>query len=61
MAREFSVEGRFDELCRGPLHLNVFDDDRDEGGTYDRLGEGYAFLGKHALGLGQSTKLAIKI
>ena len=33
------VTGNFDELCRGPLRVCVFDDDTDEGGTYDRLGE----------------------
>ena len=54
------MHGDFDELCRGPLRVAVYDDDSDErGGKYDRLGEGAVNLRRHPLIHGLPVSLSV--
>ena len=51
----FEIRGSFDELCRGPMRLNVFDE--DAGGKYERLGDKTIDLRRVPLGTGRSVAL----
>ena len=59
---QYAVHGDFDELCRGPMRVAVFDDDSDEhAGKYDRLGEGAVNLRRHPFIHGLPVSLSVSL